>query len=388
MSRFFIFFAIMVAIVGGIHAYIWVRLVRDTALPQPWRLVATLALLLLALWVPASFFIRRTLEDRALASLLVWPAMVWLGVMFVCFCVLLATDVMRLAVLIAGARPSDPGRRLFLARLWGGVIASATAAATGVALVEATRVRVKELRVPLRRLPAALDGTTIVQITDVHIGPTLGRGFLEEVVARVNALEPDIVAITGDLVDGSVEELGDAVRPLAGLRARHGVYFVTGNHEYYSGVNPWLDFLRRLGVKVLRNERVTIGAGADSFDLAGVDDFSSKGMAPGHDGPDLAGALAGRDPERELVLLAHQPRAVAEAAHLGVGLQLSGHTHGGQVWPFKYLVYLQQPFVAGLAREKDTWIYVSCGTGFWGPPMRLLAPPEITRVVLTVPRAA
>ena len=237
------------------------------------------------------------------------------------------------------------------------------------------------MRVPLRRLPAGLDGTTVVQLTDLHIGPTIGRTWLEGIVARVNALEPHIVAITGDLVDGTVDDLRHAVAPLGELRARHGVFFVTGNHEYYAGAPAWMAELKRLGVRVLRNERVSIGEGADSFDLAGVDDLSSYGQAPGH-GPDLPRALDGRDPTRELVLLAHQPKAVKEAARFGVGLQLSGHTHGGQIWPWGHLVKLQQPFVAGLAREKDTILYVSKGTGYWGPPMRLGAPAEITRLVL------
>jgi predicted MPP superfamily phosphohydrolase len=178
-----------------------------------------------------------------------------------------------------------------------------------------------------------------------------------------------------------VAELRDAIAPIAGLRARHGVYFVTGNHEYYSGVDAWLAELTRLGVRVLRNERVEIGGGDASFDLAGIDDWSSRGMAPGH-GPDLPRALDGRDPARELVLLAHQPRAVHEAAARGVGLQLSGHTHGGQIWPWGFAVRLQQPYVLGLSREGRTHIYVSPGTGYWGPPMRLGTRGEITRVIL------
>jgi predicted MPP superfamily phosphohydrolase len=249
------------------------------------------------------------------------------------------------------------------------------------------RLAVRRLEIELPRLPEALAGTKIVQITDIHVGPTIGRSFIEELVRRCNALEPDVVAITGDLVDGSVDQLGEAVAPLAELKARHGVFFVTGNHEYYSGAEEWVAELRRLGVRVLRNERVSIGHGEHSFDLAGIDDHHAHGMAPGH-GPDLPRALAGRDPGRELVLLAHQPAAVREAARHGVGLQLSGHTHGGQIWPFSYLVRLQQPYLAGLAREGDTQIYVSCGTGYWGPPMRLNAPAEITEIILQPRRLA
>jgi predicted MPP superfamily phosphohydrolase len=384
VSRLLVFLAVSIALLGGIHTYIWARLVRATGLPEPWRIGLTIALAVLALSVPATFVLRRA--TGALPAVVYRAAMVWLGLAFLLLIALVTVDVVRLGAFVAGRigggpRVADPERRLFFARLAGGVAAMAAAAAAGVGLVEAARVRVKEVRVPLARLPEALDGTTIAQITDIHIGPTLGREFLEGVVAEINALAPDVVAITGDLVDGSPEELAAAVEPLGRLRAKHGVYFVTGNHEYYAGVEPWLEVLARLGVRVLRNERVSIGAGDASFDLAGVDDYSSAGMAPGH-GPDLERALAGRDPTRELVLLAHQPRAVRQAAELGVGLQLSGHTHGGQIWPWRYLVYLQQPFVSGLDRVRDTWIYVSCGTGFWGPPYRLGAPPEISKVVL------
>jgi predicted MPP superfamily phosphohydrolase len=241
------------------------------------------------------------------------------------------------------------------------------------------RVEVKEVAVRLLRLSPAHHGTTIVQLTDLHVGPTIGRAFIEDIVRRTNDLRPDLVAITGDLVDGSVERLRHAVEPLRDLRARYGVFFVTGNHEYFSGAAPWIAELRRLGIRVLRNERVSVGGDA-GFDVAGIDDHSAGrlGEAPS----DLDQALAGRDPARAVVLLAHQPRAIFEAARLGVDLQLSGHTHGGQIWPFTYLVKLQQPYIAGLHQHGDTQIYVSPGTGYWGPPMRLGTRAEITRVTL------
>ncbi len=387
MTRFLIFIGIAVLLMGGLHYYLWARLVRDPALPQPWRLIATVAIIVMALSAPAMMVLRRAIGEHAISDLLYWPAMAWLGTIFILFFTTLSVDLVRVMIWgagkLVGTAPPDPERRLFLARLAGGAIAMVGAIATGAALRSAlSRVRVKEVVVRLARLPRELDGMTIVQLTDVHIGPTIGREFIEDIVAQTNALQPDIVAITGDLVDGSVPELAHAAAPLGELRARHGVYFVTGNHEYYSGAVAWCNHLeKKLGIKVLRNERVTIGQGDASLDLAGIDDYNSDGMAPGH-GPDLPRALEGRDPHRELILLAHQPRAVREAAELGVGLQLSGHTHGGQLWPWTYFVYLQQPFVAGLGRLADTQIYVSRGTGYWGPPMRLFAPAEITKIVL------
>ncbi len=197
----------------------------------------------------------------------------------------------------------------------------------------------------------------------------------------------DAVARAGDLMDGSVRELGAIVGELGRLQARHGVFFVTGNHEYYSGVVPWLAELRRLGIRVLENERVRVGDAGASIDLAGVDDWrAASAEVGGYEGA-LASALAGRDPDRSLVLLQHQPRGVEEAVRSGVELQLSGHTHGGQIFPFNFLVAAAYPYVAGLYhhREGDRagQVFVSRGTGFWGPPMRLGAPPEIAKIVLT-----
>jgi predicted MPP superfamily phosphohydrolase len=213
------------------------------------------------------------------------------------------------------------------------------------------------------------------------VGPTIGRSYVEDIVERVNALEPDLIAVTGDLVDGSLEQLGPLVEPIARLRAKDGVFFVTGNHEYYvPGLEQWLSFLREKGLRVLRNERVPI-RGERGFDLAGIDDLSAKAHGHGH-GADLPRALQGREPDRAVILLAHQPRQVKDAVALGVDLQLSGHTHGGQLFPFTFLVHLFEPYLAGLFTLGATQLYVSRGTGYWGPPMRLGAPAEVTHIEL------
>ncbi len=380
-----IFFSILASIIAGLHYYFWVRLVRDTALAAPWRTVATVAVVALAVLLPAAMIGARSVSPEV-APYLAFPAFIWMGTAFLLFVLLVGADAIRLgAWLVArvrgdGSWPTDPERRVFFARLLGAAVGLATAGLSALAIRNALGgLRIERLQIPIAKLPPAADGLKIVQLTDIHVGPTIGRAFIEDLVRRTNALEPDIVAITGDLVDGSVADLGAAVSALSGLRARHGVYFVTGNHEYYSGAGEWVRFLPTLGVRVLRNERVSIGEGDAAFDLAGVDDWNAAGS--GH-GRDLARALAGRDESRALVLLAHQPRQIAQAVRAGVDLQLSGHTHGGQIWPFSYLVYLQQPYVAGLAREGKTWIYVSKGTGYWGPPMRLAVPSEITEITL------
>ncbi|HEY0250280.1 MAG TPA: metallophosphoesterase, partial [Kofleriaceae bacterium] len=230
-----------------------------------------------------------------------------------------------------------------------------------------------------------LDGFTIVQLTDLHVGMTIDREFVQRVVDRANAQAPDLIALTGDLIDGPVARLRDDVAPLGQLKAKHGVFAVTGNHEYYAGVDEWIAEISKLGVKYLRNEHVTI---AEGFTLAGVDDYSAHEW-PGH-GEDLASATKDRDPARPLVLLAHQPRQVRHSSKYAVDLQLSGHTHGGQIWPWHYIVRVQQHgMLAGNYEHEGTRVYVSRGCGYWGPPVRFGAPLEITKIVLrALPSAA
>lgn len=232
-----------------------------------------------------------------------------------------------------------------------------------------------DVEVHLDKLPQALDGFTIVQLTDLHVGLSIDRHFVQRVVDRTNDLAPDLIALTGDFVDGKVEDLRDEIAPLANLRAQHGVYAVTGNHEYYAGVDPWVAEISSLDVQYLRNKRVRIDNVRGAFELAGVDDYSGN--------EDLVAATHGRDDNLALVLLAHQPRQVRRASKYGVDLQLSGHTHGGQIWPWHYIVKIQQGGLLGGRYEYGgTQLYVSRGCGYWGPPVRLLAPLEITRVIL------
>ncbi len=277
----------------------------------------------------------------------------------------------------------DPARRQFMARVSAGAALSVATATVGHGVISARgAIDVSESDVELARWPAALDGFAIVQLTDLHAGMTVDRGYVADVVHRANAARPDLIVVTGDIADGSPAALREVVAPLAQLRAPHGVYYCTGNHDYYSGVDAWLAELSSLGMKVLRNQRVVIGSGAASFDLAGVDDYNADRFGNGH-GADLAAAVAGRDPQRELVLLAHQPRQIAASAAHGVGLQISGHTHGGQVWPFHLAVMIQQGgYLRGHYRRGDSQMYVSRGSGYWGLPIRVAAPPEIARLVL------
>jgi predicted MPP superfamily phosphohydrolase len=382
-----LFLAIALSILFGLHVFLWTRLVRDPGWPRPWGAVLTAALVLGAVSIPVGLIFGRASAPGS-HPWLTWPGSVWLGLMFLLFVSLLGFDLLRIGgrlISVLAHRPAavDLDRRRFFGRVIAGA-AALLASGFGVAALRSALgpVRVRRIEVHLPRLGADLDGLTVVQLSDLHVGPTIGRHQIEDIVRRTNALTPDIVVITGDLVDGTVAELWGAVAPLGGLVAKLGVFFVTGNHEYYSGAAAWVEALPALGMRVLRNERVEVSRGASVLELGGVDDRSAaRSGTPGH-GEDLEKALAGWDRRRPLLLLAHQPRTVLDSARMGVDLQLSGHTHGGQIWPFGALVQLQQRFLAGLGRHRDTLIYVSRGTGYWGPPMRLGAPSEITELVL------
>ncbi len=361
-----------------LHRYVWARLIRDAAWGAPWDRGLGVAIFTLAALVPLVFLSMRWLP-RSMNAPLAWVVFTWLGFALYLFLFTALSDAGRVIGAVAGVLPVDADRRLLLGR----AIAASVGAIAGIiglgGLVKVARgFEVRRVRIPLARLPRQASGYSIVQLTDVHVGPTIGRSFVEAIVRETNDLAADMVVITGDLVDGSVDQLRDLVEPLRDLRAKDGVFFVTGNHEYYSGADEWIAHLKTLGIRVLRNERVAIG---DAFDLAGVDDSSAHRMLADH-GEDVPKALAGRDRSRAVVLLAHQPKAIKQALSGDVDLQISGHVHGGQMIPFNWIARLDQPFVAGLHLVERTWVYVSMGTGYWGPPMRVGSGAEITRIEL------
>ncbi|MCT7356615.1 metallophosphoesterase [Streptomyces sp. 15-116A] len=272
--------------------------------------------------------------------------------------------------------PTGPSRRLFVSRVVGGAAAAAAVATVGYGTYGVlSGPKVKRVTVPLAKLPRAAHGYRIAVVSDIHLGPVLGRGFAQKVVDTINSTQPDLIAVVGDLVDGSVKDLGPAAAPLAQLTARHGSFFVTGNHEYFSGAEQWVEEVRRLGLRPLENARTEL----PHFDLAGVNDVAGEDEGQG---PDFARALGDRDRTRACVLLAHQPVQIHEAVDHGVDLQLSGHTHGGQLWPGNLIASAANPTLAGLESYGDTQLYVSRGAGAWGPPTRVGAPSDITVIEL------
>ncbi len=339
---------------------------------------------------PLVFILGRGLA-REISAPFAFLAFIWMGLFSTYLFLAGGTDIVRSAgrlarrwILRQATRPEDvpedPTRRTVLGRLFAGSIAGTGTVMGGAAIVQVARgFELVEVDISLDKLPREFDGFRIVQMSDIHVGPTIGRKFVQDMVDTANEQKPDLIAITGDLVDGSVENLGRHTEPLRDLRAEHGVYFVTGNHEYYSGADEWIQELSRLGIPTLRNRSVKLRKAGASVVLAGVTDHRAAEFG---DAPDLAYALRHRRPEEEVILLAHQPREIHEAQKHDVGLQLSGHTHGGQFWPWNWVVYLVQPVVAGLARFGRTQIYVNTGTGYWGPPMRLGTRSEMTLVTL------
>ncbi|WP_309058042.1 metallophosphoesterase [Streptomyces sp.] len=424
MGLFVLVLIVVLALLGAVHWYVWRRLVRDvTAAGGAVRRIGTALVVVLPLLSLGALVSARAGAPFWVQRAVAWPGFLWLALLLYVVLALAVGEAVRpvlrawlarraaaapravpepapalVPAHASGPEPAEPAapvvaagpvedaaevsRRLFVSRVVGGAAAAVAAGTVGYGTHGVLRgPRVKRVTVPLAKVPRAAHGYRIAVVSDVHLGPILGRAHTQRIVDAVNATQPDLIAVVGDLVDGTVENLGSAAEPLARLRARHGSFFVTGNHEYFSGADAWVDHVRELGLRPLRNERVEIAAG---FDLAGVDDVAGESEGRG---PDFVRALGDRDRARAAVLLAHQPIVVHDAVRHGVDLQLSGHTHGGQLWPGNYLAELANPTVAGLERYGDTQLYVSRGAGAWGPPVRVGAPSDITIVEIASKRA-
>ncbi len=394
-----IFFIISFSFLAFIYGYIgWRIIVPAQFTPSLNALLWTL--LILFLIIPhISISLRIYGHSFIWTDLLTWIVYLSLGFFTVVFPLLLVRDV---GIIAAGsirktfalvrsvavnekkpAELADPDRRRFFLHVMNMGILGVSGILCGYGLYEARRcARIARVTVPVRNLPEDLEKLRIVQITDIHVSPTIKRDYVQAIVDRVNTLSPDIIIFTGDIADGSVQDMRNETAPLAELSAPYGCYFVTGNHEYYSGVENWVKEVKRLGFTVLLNEHRIIQHGQGRLLLAGVTDYNAGRFLNSHKSSPEA-SLSGAPQSDVKLLMAHQPRSVFSAAREGFDIQISGHTHGGQYFPWNFLVGIQQPYTAGLYKHGETWIYVSRGTGYWGPPFRIGVPSEITLITLT-----
>lgn len=394
-QRFLIFAGVITLILAVAYGYVGLRITAGIREPV-WKWAVWIVLGLALVVSPVSFLSRALDLPRPVEAAIAWTAYGLFGFLSMLLALILLRDLGILLLdglaavslrvrSIFGESGVDDGRRQFLLHAGNMALVALTGAMTAYGLYRAKRFSIRRVRVPVNGLPPELAGLRIVQITDVHIGPTIRGDFAKRITQEVNALMPDIIAVTGDIVDGSVESLREHTEPFAELRAKLGVYFVTGNHEYYSGAGAWIREFERLGFEVLLNQHCILKRNGAAFMVAGVTDFRADEFFLSHTSSARAAASQNKYPaqngQAELkILLAHQPRSIHEAAREGFHLQLSGHTHGGQYFPGPFLVKLQQPYVRGLHLHEKTWIYVSRGTGYWGPPIRVGAPPEITLI--------
>jgi uncharacterized protein len=359
-----------------LHCYIGIRLLPAMELGAAGTAVGVVFLLLSSVLVPLGLTAPR-LRRRRWSEHITWVALIAMGYFSSLLVLTFLRDIVLLVLTLLGAATPLVTRDSAVA------VPLVALAVTLVGFVNARRVaRVVKVDVPIAGLPTSLHGYSIAQISDVHVGPTIKRAYLNAIVNRVNALNADAIAITGDLVDGSVRRLALHTEPLRRLSAPDGAFFVTGNHEYYSGADEWIAEMRRLGLTVLLNQHVVRERDGVGVMIAGVADYTAHHFNPAHRSDPHAAAAGAPGHVQVRILLAHQPRTAEAAAQAGYHLQLSGHTHGGQFFPWNLFVPLQQPFVAGLNRVRDMWVYTSRGTGYWGPPKRFGAPSEITLVRL------
>ncbi len=392
VMRFILFFSVWFTVLGAACWYVGRRIIRPAGLRGVPRAAAwsVVAVVLLLPAVPFLFFLggaEGVLLDRFSAA-----GYAVMGFFSLVFFAIAGRDILVLAgrgIRRLMPRPSaerspevDRERRRFIIHASNLGILGLAAGATGYGFREAHgRAEIEEVEMPVSGLPEEFVGFRIAQFSDLHVGPTIKRGFVERVVEQVLGVRADLIAFTGDLVDGSVSWLRDDVAPLSALQAPYGVYFVTGNHEYYSGAGAWVREADRLGFDVLMNEHRVLRKGGGGLVLAGVTDYGAGEFLAAHRS-DAAAAARGAPSGLPKILLAHQPRSVHAAEETGFDVQLSGHTHGGQFFPWNHLATLSQPYIKGLHRHGRVWVYVNRGTAYWGPPLRLLNPPEITVVTL------
>jgi hypothetical protein len=384
-----VLYTVFIGLSAFFALYTGLRLIKPSRLGFWARTVAWCCLCYAWGSIPAEGFLRHAGVESRTIDVIAFGGAVAFGVASLLLVLLLSRDSLLLLWharrVLPRRRPRplhDASRRQFIQGASGTGVMALAGVFSGTAMYGAMRVpAVRDIQMPVHGLHPALDGYTVVQLSDLHVGAFLGVDWLEGVVERANAAGADLIAVTGDIVDGSPRHLREQIEPLRRLQAPDGVFGVSGNHEYYSGISRWLPVLESLGLNMLENRSVRIRRGEASLLLGGVSDYAAHRFGRQYASDSRKAMLHGEDTDFKL-LLAHQPASVFAAEKAGWNAMLCGHTHGGQVFPFMAVVSMVQPYLAGLYRHGAMQLYVSRGTGFWGPPFRLGAPAEISRVIL------
>ncbi len=390
------FIIVWITLLILVYFYMGRRLIKPAKLTRHQKWIAWAVIAITPLTQPATFFFRQTSSDSIMTNIFSWISYIGFGL----FSLILAGLIFRDSILLIitlyhkirnfihkkrdrTEKKFDPGRRLFMLNATNMGVIGTAALMTGYGIYEARRRAIlEEVTVHLPGITSESEGFKIAQFTDIHAGYTIKRGFIQSAIDQVNNLGADAIVFTGDMVDGSVQNLRDDVEPLKDLDAPYGVYYVTGNHEYYSGAEASVEEMDRLGFTVLLNDHKIIQYKQTQIMMAGVTDYRAGSIIPEHKSNPKKAMGDAVDSDVK-ILLAHQPKSIFSAAELGFDLQISGHTHGGQYIPWSFLVTLDQPFIKGLHKHQNTWIYVNRGTGYWGPPVRVGIPSEVTLLTLT-----
>lgn len=393
-----LFFVIVIFVMSILYGYVGWRLITPANFSVNLTVTLWVIVVVLLLTLILSFVLRANKYEGFLSDIISWVGYISFGFITILFAFVLFKDIIWLAgiashkiylfasTLFSSASQTktviDNSKREFLINSINVGILAAAGGLTGWGFFNVmSKPKIEKITIPVENLPDDLNGLTIAQFSDLHVGPTIQKSFVETVVKQVNELNADIIAFTGDLVDGSVEALRKHVEPLTKLNSRYGKYFITGNHEYYSGALDWVEEAARLDFTTLINENKEIQIGGSKLMLAGVTDWSGGQFYDSHRSDPVKAAQADYIPDLK-ILLAHQPKNIKGASKAGFHIQLSGHTHGGQYFPYTFLVTLDQPFVKGLHKYDNTWLYINKGTGYWGPPLRIGVPSEITLITI------
>ena len=381
------FFIIAIGVLWLMHGYVAWRIIPILGISSSQTILAYTAVFILSLLPILPIILRMGGNESKLIDKFSFVGYTSLGFFTLSFFIFVAKDLVFQLIALLGHiinedNPFDNSKRDFIKKSINISMITLAGSATVYGFYSARKGPfIIKHDIYIKKLPDAFENFSIVQISDLHVGPTIKRPYVEDVLEKISRLNPDLIAVTGDLVDGSVKYLKSELQPLKDMIAPYGTFFVTGNHEYYSGVDQWLDETDRLGMKNLINSNELISKAGDQIAIAGITDLRAHQIKPAHrSDPELALRSVPEDITK--IVLAHQPNSIHSVHETGADLQLSGHTHGGQFWPFTYPVKMTHPYIAGLHDHQGTQIYVNRGTGYWGPPLRIGVPAEITLIRL------